>query len=161
MLVYVFVYISRQIPIEKYSFMDEKEKEPCRSWSQPPRCVQWARHAVLHTQLRPRDPSPCLTSAELGSPEGSSALSGSPATKAWEREWGDRDQKDWNSSSLFALTTRFELQLDIISHFQKKARAVSRSAELSAACDVRMLGQKDTPQNKNMERRPGSTHPPA
>lgn len=86
MLIYMFVYIYQaKFLIEKYSFMDEKEKEPCRSWSQP-RCVQWAKHTVHRTQLRPQYPSPCLTSAKLGGPEGSAALSGSPATKAWERE---------------------------------------------------------------------------
>lgn len=145
MLIYMFVYIYQaKFLIERYSFMDEKEKEPCRSWSQP-RCVQWARHAVLHTQLRPQYPSLCLTSAKLGGPEGSAALSGFPATKVWEREWGDRDQKDWNSSSLFALTTRFELQPDELYHISKRRQeksvtVLSFQLPVTSGCS----GQKDT-----------------
>lgn len=60
-------------------------------------------------------------------------------------ERGDRDQKDWNSSSLFALTTRFELQPDELYHISKRRQeksvtVLSFQLPVTSGCS----GQKDT-----------------
>lgn len=144
MLIYMFVYIYQaKFLIEKYSFMDEKEKEPCRSWEPASVCPMSKTHCASHAAKAPV-PQPLPHLSKAGRPWGLCCSLWVPSNKGMG-ERGDRDQKDWNSSSLFALTTRFELQPDELYHISKRRQeksvtVLSFQLPVTSGCS----GQKDT-----------------
>lgn len=160
MLIYMCVYIYQaKFLIEKYSFMDEKEKEPFRGWSQP-RCVQWARHVVLPA-AKAAGPSPCLTSAALGGPGGSATL-WVPSNKGL----GERGDIDRTGALRPILLWPHVLGCGLMwFHISKKHHEDGKRDLpqcLARGC-LWHRGARDgrhTPQNKTLEKETGRAHPP-
>lgn len=144
MLIYMFVYIYQaKFLIEKYSFMDEKEKEPCRSRSQP-WCPMSKTRCASHAAKAPV-PQPLPHLSKAGRPWGLCCSLWVPSNKGM----GEREETEIKRTGIlhpFLLWPHvFELQPDELYHISKRRQeksvtVLSFQLPVTSGCS----GQKDT-----------------